>query len=237
MTLPNDSQRVVHIGRTGSGKTTCAAYMLSLRAGRIPWIVLNFKEDELLNGIPGGVHVEGVDLPRDMGNGVFIMHPEPDDYAGLSETLSQVWRRRNVGVFVDEAYMLAPSPQAPNKMFRRLLIQGRSLNTPLIICTQQPSQIDSHVFTESEFFNVFALQGKDNKDKVMRRIGDDDIDLDLRALPRFHSYWYDHIEGTLEALRPVPTENRIYANFAQRLTPAHEETQERAGLLRFIGAA
>lgn len=224
MRLPTDSERQVTIGRTGSGKTMSAAYTLSLRAGRtIPWVILNFKEDELLNAIPGE-HLQSMMLPKNMQRTVYIAHPEPDDFDTLQGFLQQIWSRRNVGVFVDEAYMMAPSPQSPNPWFRRLLIQGRSLNTPLIVCTQQPSQIDSHVFTESEFFNVFQLQGRNNARVVEQKL---DREIDLKVLPRYYSYWYDHIEGVLEALRPVPQKEVILARFGMTLERAEAPPEKR----------
>jgi hypothetical protein len=81
--LPTDAQRITIIGKTGSGKTQGAAWLLAHRSfDKKPWIILDFKYDELLGEISGIKEIGVRDaLPKKPG--LYICHPLPkaDDEA------------------------------------------------------------------------------------------------------------------------------------------------------------
>lgn len=72
---PTDTERITIIGKTGSGKTQGAAWLLSGRSYTSkPWIVFDYKYDTLLNEIPGTKHIEvGSKLPKKPG--LYLTHP------------------------------------------------------------------------------------------------------------------------------------------------------------------
>jgi hypothetical protein len=211
MQLPDDSSRHVLIGRTGSGKTQAAVHALSLRDYRtMPWFVLNFKEDELINSIPLVVHLDGLTPPEAPAPGIYVAHPDPDDYEGMEDFFRWAWLRRDTGIYVDEAYMVA-KPGWHSKWFRRILTQGRSLRVPVIVCTQQPAWIDSFVFSEADFFQCFSLSIPDHIDRVQKFTSPA---LDPHKIPDYWSYWYDVKRDALSILRPVPDRAQILASFA-----------------------
>jgi DNA helicase HerA-like ATPase len=148
--LPNDTQRIAIVGRTGSGKTYAAAWHLSKRNfDTMPWIIFDFKYDPLLQNL-GAIELPLGTLPDKPG--LYIVHPFPDDKEGIDNYLWQIWKHENIGVFIDEGYMVGDS-----SAFRAILTQGRSKRIPMIILSQRPVWLSRFVFSEADFFQVFQL--------------------------------------------------------------------------------
>lgn len=212
--LPDDSRRHTIIGRTGSGKTQFAVNSLLYRSiDLMPWVILNFKEDILINEIPGATHLGAAELPPDAAPGIYIVHPAPDDYDSLEDLFRELWTRQNCGLFVDEAYMLNP-PGRPSAWFRRLLTQGRSRSVPVILCTQRASWVDRFVFSESDFFSIFALSDKREVATVHNFVNES---MTMEGLPAYHSWYYDVSDDSLTVLKPVPPADEILAEFEARI--------------------
>ena len=211
MRLPNDSQRITIVGRTGSGKTQAAVWQLSLRSfDSRPWIVYDFKRDTLINSIAGATQIDLSDpLPKEPG--VYVVHPLPDEIEGVQQHLWKIWAQENVGVYVDEGYMMS-TPAQPNPPFRALLTQGRSKNIPIIILSQRPVWLDRFVFSESDYYQVFALNDARDRKTITSFVP---ADLD-KKLPDFHSYYYDVGADKLLVIKPVPTADEILSTFAAR---------------------
>src|SRR5271154_4990666 len=101
MRYPDNTQRHAILGRTGSGKTQAAVFFLSFRDyDAMPWVVYNFKEDELINGIPHARHIGVDEVP--IRPGVYVVHPHPDEQEEVEAQMWRVWARENTGVYVDE---------------------------------------------------------------------------------------------------------------------------------------
>ena len=72
--LPDLSQRVAVIGRTGSGKTMFGAFLLSRAAfDRQPFVIVNYKRDGFLNSIPRVKDIDLKEIPRHPG--VYMLQP------------------------------------------------------------------------------------------------------------------------------------------------------------------
>lgn len=219
MRFPSDSQRLTIVGATGSGKTQAAAFHLSRRRFDLkPWIVYDFKMDELLNDIRGVEHITTADLPKKPG--IYLVHPHPDDTDGVASQMWRIWERENIGVYCDEGYMVS-NPQRPNAAFRSLLTQGRSKHIPLIVLSQRPVWMDRFVFSESEFFQIFRLNDARDRASVRAFVP---ADLDTR-LPDYHSYYYDVGDDKLVVLKPVPEKDAILAAFEKRFEEMSNRTR------------
>jgi hypothetical protein len=215
--LPGDTDRHAIVGATGSGKTQYAQWELSNQNyTEKPWIVYDYKLDEGLNAIPGTHHIGLDELPKSPG--VYLVHPEPDDFDGVEAQMRAITNRGNIGVYIDEGYMVGQY----NPEYRRMLTQGRSLHVPTIVLSQRPAWMDRFTFSESSFIQQFRLQDKQDIDHHMRRyIPAEDragrkIDLHKR-LPDYYSYYYDVSGNTAHILQPVPDIRTIHATFARRL--------------------
>ena len=208
--LPDDTQRLSVIGATGSGKTQAGLWHLSLRNyDSKPWIVYDFKNDGLIGEIEEMAFHSNLGSPVPERPGVYIIHALPGEEDAISEHMKRVWAAENVGVYIDEGYMIGNN----NEGFRLILTQGRSKHIPMITLSQRPVWMDRFVFTESEFFQVFRLQNSGDVKKVEEYVP---YDLSER-LPRYHSYYYEAPENHLVKLRPVPDRDAILDTFYTKL--------------------
>lgn len=206
--LPNDSQRAVIIGATGSGKTVAGMWHLSMRDYDIkPWLAFDFKDDENLNAIPRAVHMTCSDpLPEQPG--IYIVHVMPDD-PNLSPMFQRIWMHQRMGVYIDEGYMIGQH----DSWYRALLTQGRSREIPIITLSQRPVWMDRFVFSEAEFFQVFRLNDVRDIRSVQAFIPYDIT----KRLPEYHSYYYDVKRNELVVLQPVPDVDALLSRFDLRL--------------------
>jgi hypothetical protein len=209
--LPNSSQRLAVIGRTGSGKTQAAVWHLSRQDfTKMPWIVFNFKGDKLIDELPGTFDLEvGDKIPKHPG--IYIVRPmvfDKDDKEKLDEFLMRAWTKEHVGLYVDEGYMASGL-----KWFRVCLTQGRSKNIPMIVLAQRPVWLDRFVWSESDFYQAFTIHtGSD------RKIVDEYIPGYSKVeLPEFYSVWHDVGQGETIALAPVPDRATLLQSFRDRM--------------------
>jgi hypothetical protein len=221
MRLPNDTQHIAIVGRNGSGKSQAAVWHLANRSWDLqPWVIYDYKRDELIGGIPGA-KIWPVESRPPNEPGIFIVQPRPDDILPVALQMESIWENENTGVYVDEGYMVC-SPERPNPAFRALLTQGRSKHCPIIINSQRPVWLDRFVFSEATFFQVFALNDKRDR-QTMRAF----IPADLETkLPDYHSYYHDVGMDETIVLKPVPNKSGIYSIFQNRLDEIERKKRE-----------
>lgn len=215
-TLPNDTQRCTIIGKTGSGKTQAGIWQLSERSyTSMPWVILDFKRDVLISQIPFTTPIALGFVPREPG--LYIAHPNPGDEEKLEAYIWDIWAAENIGLFVDEGYMLGHS-----RALQAVLTQGRSKRIPAILLTQRPSWITRFAFSEADYIQVFRLTDERDR-KTVRSFVPYDSD---KPLPEYYSIWYDVARDKIDLLRPVPREGRILDTFRARLGPRAEPRPE-----------
>lgn len=213
--LPRLDERLVVIGRTGSGKTQGAAWILSRAPfDEQPYIIVNFKSDHLLNSIPHLKHIDFNERPKYPG--VYMITPTPlHDEEHVEKFLREVWTWQDTGIFMDECYEIPKNSRA----FGSLLRQGRSRSIPMIICTQRPVAVDRAVFTEASKYMLFdVVDGRDLK-IVAEFIPPGIIP---NRIPQFCSVWYDVASREAIRLNPVPSAETILQTFEDRLRPRHK---------------
>lgn len=209
MRLPNDTQRLTVVGATGSGKTHAALWHLSRRNyDAKPWIIYDFKNDELINSIDN-LQELGFNDPLPKQAGLYVVHPSPADTDEVEQQMWRIWSQENIGVYIDEGYMVGTN----NRGFRALLTQGRSKRIPMITLSQRPVWLDRFVFSESEFYQIFRLQHRGDVANVEQFVP---YDLSER-LPEYHSYYYDVPQNTLIVAKPVPDQAVILDTFDLKL--------------------
>lgn len=216
MQLPDDTQRHLVIGRTGSGKSQFATHTLSMRSiTDMPWVLCNFKDDEILNALPS-IELDTMKLPKKMLPGLYMVRPDVDDWDGMEQLMKDMWSRTHMGLYIDEALPIS-SPRHP--AFRRILTQGRSRRVPVIAATQRPVDLDRYAFSESEFMNVFAMSDDREAEKIKDMTG---IELNMSILPSLpdelpYSYSIDRIRRKVTMTPPAPQFDEIVDAFHRRL--------------------
>lgn len=207
--FPNDTQRCVIVGRTGSGKTQAGIWQLSHRDyDRKPWVVFDFKGDELIADIDGAYSLELGD-PIPVKPGLYVVQPTHDQEKEVEEFMWRILQATNTGVFIDEGYMVGKN----NRAFRTILTQGRSKRIPVIILTQRPVWMDRFVFSEAEFFQIFQLNQRQDLKNVNEFIPYDITE----RLPDYHSYYYNATNNTIMKCAPVPDRDVILDTFDAKL--------------------
>jgi DNA helicase HerA-like ATPase len=207
--LPKTSQHLAIIGRNGTGKTQAALWHLSMMPiDRHPYVAIDFKGDEHINAIERAKHISLETLPQSAG--VYVVHPSPADTKSgrMEEFLWRVYEREHIGLWIDEGYMLGDS-----EAFETLLTQGRSKRIPIVTLTQRPVWVSRFVFSESMFYQIFALTDRRDK-KTVESFAPVNMD---GKLPEYHSYYYDVAKDRLTALKPVPEEGTILATIDAKL--------------------
>lgn len=208
--FPKLSERTVIMGMTGSGKTTFGVWTLSYAAFDVqPFIVLDYKGDDLISEIPHTREISLKEIPKHPGLYIVRPIPQTDDEA-VEEWLRKVWQRERIGLFFDESYMVPQKHGALNAIFT----QGRSKKIPVIALTQRPAWLSRFIFSEADHFAVFYLHLPDDQKKAREFLGT----RALSRLPPFHSYWYDVKQNALFIFTPVDAEETL-ERFDERLAP------------------
>lgn len=239
--LPNDSQSILLIGKNGSGKTRAAVWHLAQHdLANSRWIVINHKREKLINSIPGASFMAMGEYPPDVP-GVYIYQPRPDfDDENVTELLWWAYETENVGVYIDEGYMISPKDPALNSLYT----QGRSKRIPIITLSQRPSRISRFAVSEAAFYQVFYLVDKRDR-KIIQEFMPCDMDGLMRPVdgqPRilqpYHSIYYDTSGDEPVIMAPVPSDDEILSLFADQLIIPEEEIYsngpEIIGKIKFI---
>ena len=216
---PDATNRIVVIGRTGTGKTVCGLWHLSnYDLSAMPWIVCNLKGDEHIESLGRATFVDGLEyVPSVKDRGLFVVSPTPYDLEGTAKDKSafdrfllKLWARGNVGIFIDEAY-----PIGNSKALVLCLTQGRSLRIPMIICTQRPVWITRFAFSEASFIQVFDLNIQDDIDTVESFVP---LEWDKeKSLAPHQSFYYEVSTAKLYRFNPCPDMDAVRATFEEKL--------------------
>lgn len=224
---PNDQQQILVLGQNGSGKSVAAVWHLSLRDfDREQWIIVNHKRDELVDSIPHARFMKMDERPDKKTPGIYIYHPLPSiDDAAVTDLFYWAYHRGHVGVYIDEGYMINPLDPGLTALYT----QGRSKYIPMITLSQRPTKISRFAVSEAKFYQVFFLAderdrkligsfipGVDLNELMSAQIGNDGS-MQERALPEYHSVYYDGRQ--LMIMTPVPTDEEILAVFEEKLRP------------------
>lgn len=201
--LPGRTDRTAILGRTGSGKTTMAAYITGESdIDKRPWTIIDYKGEQIFDDIRAADRDAITELdPRDPAPkkpGLYRMQPIPGtDDKEITQFLWRVWERQRSGIYIDEAHLL-PNSDA----LKALLVTGRSRQIPMIVISQRPVWVPREVFSESNHHIVFDLSREDD-----RKMAGSFVSPTGDALPRmrdYHSVWNDVGRNRRFQMLPAP---------------------------------
>lgn len=211
--LPAIDERVLILGSTGSGKTTLGAWLLSLAPfDKIPYVMIDYKRDKLLNSIDRRQRIGFNTVPTKPGLYHLTANPISDDDA-MEAWLMKVWRKTNIGLYIDEALRM---PTRQTGAYETILTQGRALNIPVISLSQRPVDLSRYAFSETNHVAVFRLTDMRDRKKVAEYIPALDPNYEL---PEYHSVWYGVDKNRKFVMTPTPVADEILKTFSWRLQP------------------
>lgn len=172
----------------------------------MPWIIIDFKRDKLLKQIEGAKEINIGYVPDERG--LYIVRPHLTELKLLEQYLWNIWETEDIGLFIDEGYMLKRS-----QALEAIYIQGRSKTIPVITLSQRPSWISRFTFSEAEYHQVFRLTDDRDIDTVSNFVK---APLE-KSLAKYHSHWYDVSQELSAVFSPVPNMKQILATFRDRI--------------------
>lgn len=224
VSLPKHNERILIVGRTGSGKTVFALFVLSqMDFHLMPWVIIDFKGDENLNSIVGAKYVSISNSPP-TEPGIYILRPNINQKAEVENYLWQIWEMGGVGLFIDEAYMLGQGASF-SAAFRAILTQGRSKGIGVIINSQRPVWLDNFAISESNKIAMFHLNSLNDRKKMAETIGGKgNVDVHEK-LDNYHSIYYDINTDTATELAPAPSPQESLTLINARLAALNQSKE------------
>lgn len=214
--LPDNDDRLLVVGATGTGKTVGGLYFLSQANFQDqPWLVIDTKRDENLNEINYTGFVSSPDqLPDEPG--LYIYHGDVDNMAEIEAMLRACFNRENIGVYIDEGNAVhMGKPYSP--ALRLIMTQGRSKKIPVIINCQRPVWFDKFAISEAGFYQIFRLNSEDDKKSVANFIPPEIVDVVNTKLDPFTSIYYDVKRNEAVILDPLPMAGESISLIDERL--------------------
>jgi hypothetical protein len=229
--LPDESQRLAVIGRTGTGKTVAGLWHLlqQFKSTALPWVVHDTKRDKELKRLwkIGGTRISLTDPPPKKP-GLYYTQPLPHEASGdaMEAFHWRVHQRGGIGIFLDEGYAFDKYSNA----LVALYTQGRTLRIPMITLSQKPKYLNQFTWSEADFFQVFMLNDKADRKRIAEfvpplithtssgRVLETGPGERLRD---HHSLWYDVGSNQVVEFSPVPAPALIFDEFASLLRRQH----------------
>jgi hypothetical protein len=227
--LPNETHRTIVLGRTGSGKSVGAIWLLAQQNfHKQPWIVIDYKGEDLFTNIVEQNNLEYMDvedpIPKDPG--IYVVRPSviQDDDA-VNAMLYKIYNQGEVGIFIDEGYALPRKSPLMDMIFT----QGRSKHIPVIALYQRPVWMSRFAVAQADFFMAFTQN--DQRDiKVLRQfippatVKGEEIHVDSPHLPQYYCLYSDVQRAKTCVLKAAPVD-MILPTFKKRLQKEEDTTE------------
>lgn len=201
----NPGKRAIVAGRTGSGKTTLAKWMLQVSPGH--WVILNPKNTRGYDTLPGLVKVDGIDIPKIKKsieeNRFTLVTPRATELDPEILDLFINWiitDYTHIGICIDELYSVHKNGKAGAGLIG-LLTRGRELKQSFFGLTQRPAWLSKFLFSEADYIGGMSLNLEDDRKRMYEFTSKAQF---LEKLPEMDWLWYDVGKDKLRSFNPVP---------------------------------
>lgn len=196
-------QRLLFLGKTGSGKSVVSRYLLKL-ARRKGWriVIVDPKKDwqkylgKILPYAEKGLGtVDSPWLVQEFNPRLAVQIFQPLEWDKQCETFFKaIIAVRNTIVYIDEITQLASATVIPREI-KLIWTQGRSLNIGAWCATQRPKGIPILIKDQAEVWFLFRVNSLDDRKVVKGYMPLDDMpEIVSRPLPK---YWFYYWEDTM----------------------------------------
>lgn len=183
------NQRVAFAGKTGSGKTFLAQYLLrsfsrllvvdpKMSLGIPKWNLLE-PERKIVKELEKG------------GSGRLRFYDPPavnkDGEPVWDSIFELAWQLGDVTVYIDEMYGAVPNGHMSYPL-RRLYTQGRERGIGVWSSTQRPSFVPLEMFSEAEWDFIFMLRMEEDRKRIAKATGAVEILDPIRDEHGFYIY-------------------------------------------------
>lgn len=182
--------RTLIAGKSGSGKSTGAVYML--RQSRQKWLLIDPKGDDKIATLnPAYItKLDPKEVSRAWKAGYQYVALRPPPLATPQDVdlflLDCFEAFQNFGIYVDELYFIHSNGRAGAGLVA-ILTRGRSDKITFCGATQRPAWISIFCLSEAEFICQYKLQLDKDRDKIFNVTAKLEM---LENPPKEYSWWY-----------------------------------------------
>lgn len=163
------NERILIVGKTGSGKTYLAKY-LTKKANRL--IVMDAKVTLTdWNLEPWSSSVRSSMLRGEPFRARVIPPLNGDITEYWEAVLSDCYKAGNLVVYIDELYSICPPNQKPMNVLWSMYTRGRELGIGVWSSSQRPAWIPLFALSEAEHFFNFRLQLEEDRKRMAAFMG------------------------------------------------------------------
>lgn len=193
-------KRALILGRTGSGKTAGAVWLLSRSPGK--FFVLNAKHDELMTKIGPQVELDRASILEGLKKSrVVVCNPKTTSQESFDDLIGELGETtKNLGFCCDELLYLHKGNGQAGPGLLGWLTRGRSRGQSFIGATQRPAMISQFCYSEADYYMVYHVPLRKDQLKI--------DDFSRRGVSRdrgpYQWGWYDVGADKLQEYGPVP---------------------------------
>lgn len=193
----HSSDRVLVVGKTGSGKT----YMSRILLADIDHLTIIDTKNSLRSWAsdPTAIRrVQEVIGIRPSANRTRHVPPALTDSRKLlkwyDDILVSAYYEGDQIIYIDELFAVVPPKTPAPAGLTALYTRGREMGTGVWACTQRPTWIPLFALSESDHFFCFRLQLDEDRRRMSAFMGNEV----LKIPPDPYGFWYYHTAGTME---------------------------------------